>query len=103
MLTAMALWKRLDAAGHDTCRLFQGAHGWWLDGAAIFLYKGQPAHIAYQVVCDQSWVTQQGHVLGWIGEHTVDYRITRKVEGLWTLNEQPAMHSLHSGLISEVF
>jgi hypothetical protein len=83
---ATILWRRLDAAGHDACRLVQESGGWWLEGAAVFLHEGAPASLAYRVDCDATWGTRGGAVRGWIGARAVDVRITRTPEGGWTLD-----------------
>jgi hypothetical protein len=57
-----ALWRRLDAPGHDTCRLLRlrdggpAVAGWQLEGTAVFRHEdGRPAQLHYLVHCDESW------------------------------------------------
>jgi hypothetical protein len=88
MTPDMVLWRRLDAPGHDACRLERSGSGWRLDGAAVFLDDGGPACLAYQVDCDARWVTQEGNVRGWMGSRVLDFRAVRTRDGVWTLNGQ---------------
>jgi hypothetical protein len=37
-------------------------------------------------MCDLGWRTQEGQVHGWFGERSVDFSVTRTVEGVWTMN-----------------
>ncbi len=82
------LWRRLDAAGHDACRLVQRDGAWRLEGAAAFRHEGVPACLAYEVDCDGEWRTREGVVHGWVGARPLDFRITRAPDGIWTLNGQ---------------
>jgi hypothetical protein len=86
MVTASTLWRRLDAPGHDACRLRQIEHGWELAGTAVFLHGGEAAQLTYEVLCDAGWVTQHGFVEGWIGSRPVLFRIARTPDGKWILN-----------------
>ena len=86
------LWRRLDAAGHDACRLVQQDDGWRLEGAAAFRHEGAPACLAYEVDCDGDWRTRLGVVHGWAGNCPLDFRIARTPEGIWTLNGQDVPH-----------
>jgi len=88
-MTTMAaiLWRRLDAPGHDACRLGRSGAGWQLEGTAVFRHEGFPAQLTYRVACDLEWRTQQGHVHGWLGEQSVGLSITRTTGGMWLLND----------------
>jgi uncharacterized protein len=86
------LWRRLDAAGHDACRLVQEDAGWRLEGAAAFRHEGFTACLAYEVECDTEWRTQEGVVHGWMGARSFDFRITRTPAGIWMLNSQVVPH-----------
>jgi hypothetical protein len=79
------LWRRLDTPGHDACRLERSDAGWQLDGTAVFREDGAPAQLAYRVVCDLSWRTLRGYVLGWVGARRVEFIIARTPQGVWTL------------------
>jgi hypothetical protein len=79
-------WRRLDAPGHDACRLERTSDGWRLDGAAVFRHEDGPACLAYEVACDSTWRTVSGSVRGWIGSRDVDLRIVRTPDGAWLLN-----------------
>ncbi len=80
------LWRRLDAPGHDACRLAQRPDGWQLDGVAVFQHEGSPATLAYQVRCDGEWRTRSGFVRGWIGLRAIDVQFEREHLGAWRLN-----------------
>jgi len=86
MTTASVLWRRLDTPGHDACRLEGSDAGWQIDGTAVFREDGVLARLDYQVGCDLEWVTQQGHVCGWLGPQHVEFTIVRTAGGVWTLN-----------------
>jgi uncharacterized protein len=82
------LWRRLDSAGHDACRLVQGDDGWRLEGVTAFWHEGIPAGLTYEVECDTEWQTRKGVVHGWVDARPLDFRITRTPDGIWTLNGQ---------------
>jgi hypothetical protein len=87
MESAAMLWRRLDAAGHDACRLVEGTDGGFrLDGAATFLLEGQIACLQYRVDCDGRWRAREGTVQGWIGPAEIQLRVARSTAGLWSLN-----------------
>lgn len=80
------LWRRLDAPGHDACRLERNGTGWALAGTAVFAENGLPAVLYYKVVVDSAWRTTSGHIHGWLGEQGIDLRVTRTSDGNWMLN-----------------
>lgn len=85
--SATVLWRRLDAPGHDACRLETAGDAWRVDGAAAFRHEdGRPARLTYRVEADAAWHTRQGRVRGWIGAQEVELDIARSVAGVWTLN-----------------
>jgi hypothetical protein len=86
------LWRRLDAPGHDACRLERTEDGWQLDGAAAFHHDGAPACLVYRVVCGSEWYTRQGAVHGWLGARRVDFQVRRTTDGVWTLNGDVVPH-----------
>lgn len=93
---ASILWRRLDAPGHDACRLQRNASAWQLDGAAVFrLEHGRIGQLQYRVQCDLHWHTQWGTVRGWLGGGTVDLAIARDARGHWTLNGRPVADVSH--------
>ncbi|WLA02685.1 putative glycolipid-binding domain-containing protein [Xanthomonas translucens] len=93
---ASILWRRLDAPGHDACRLQRNASAWQLDGAAVFrLEHGRIGQLQYRVQCDLHWHTQRGTVRGWLGGGTVDLAIARDVRGHWKLNGRPVADVSH--------
>ena len=86
------LWRRIDAVGHDACRLVQRDGAWRLEGAAVFRHEKVPAYLAYEVSSDGEWRTRGGVVHGWVGARPVDFRITRTPDGGWSLNGQIMPH-----------
>jgi hypothetical protein len=86
MAADFALWRRLDAPGHDVCRLERNTAGWQLNGTAIYRDDGVLARLDYEVACDSAWVTRHGRVRGWLGARVIDFVIVRSAAGAWTLN-----------------
>ena len=86
MSTTCVIWRRLDAPGHDACRLEEHEAGWILDGGAVFREKGVPASLSYRIECDRTWRSQRGRLHGWIGPDRIDFRIERTAGDTWTLN-----------------
>jgi hypothetical protein len=80
------LWRRLDTAGHDACRLEQTAVGWRVSGTAAFRHEGGAAQLVYEAACDRAWRSQEGRVHGWLGPELLDFTIWRTTEGSWMLN-----------------
>jgi uncharacterized protein len=87
-IVATALWRRLDAPGHDACRLARRGDGWRLEGMAVFRDPGGPAGLAYSVDCDAAWRALRGEVRGTIGARRADFTIARRGE-TWSLNGRP--------------
>ena len=85
-MRAWALWRRLDAPGHDACRLDDDGTGWRLHGTAVYGDNGVPARLDYEVACSDTWVTRDGRVHGWLGARAVELVIRRSPAGAWTLN-----------------
>ena len=88
MSTSTILWRRLDVTGHDACRLIEEPGGWRLEGTAAFHQDGTLACLAYEITCDRDWRTQEGFIHGWIGERSIDFRLARSSDDVWTLNGQ---------------
>jgi len=86
--TSTILWRRLDVTGHDACRLIEEPGGWRLEGTAAFHQDGTLACLAYEITCDRDWRTQEGFIHGWIGERSLDFRLARSSDDVWTLNGQ---------------
>jgi hypothetical protein len=82
-------WRRLDAPGHDACRLDEAADGWRLRGAAVFLLDGVPAQLNYCVECNTSWGSRSASVRGSVGTQRVDISIVRDDDGRWLVNDAP--------------
>jgi len=83
-----ALWRRLDAPGHDACRLDEVEGGWRLYGAAVFQLDGVPARLDYFVDCDRTWHARAASVEGWIGSQSIALTIAREA-GRWLLDDVP--------------
>jgi uncharacterized protein len=86
MAAVSALWRRLDAPGHDACGLDENGAGWQLRGTAVYREDGLLARLEYEVDATDGWVTQHGRVRGWLGERAVELAILRSGAGAWTLN-----------------
>lgn len=84
--SAVFLWKKLDQPGHDCCRLFKLANGWRLTGTAVFLDRGKPCHLEYDVRVDRGWKTRGAKVSGNIGRKRVEVSITPAGLGGWKIN-----------------
>ncbi len=86
MNAAAMLWARLDAPGHDACRLSEIDGGWQLEGTAIFVQERLPARLGYRLTCDSAWRTQRGNVHGSVGAEPIDFEIARSADGTWSCN-----------------
>lgn len=92
---ATLLWRRLDAPGHDACRLERSDLAWQLDGAAVFRHaNGGTAQLHYRVRCDRQWHTQSAIVRGWLGDSAVDLAVTRGSRG-WVISDQSVPELSH--------
>lgn len=85
-VVATAFWRRMDAPGHDTCRLEQSDAGWHLHGTAVFREGAMPARLTYIVTCDPAWLTLEGEVRGSLGTRSIESTIARTSEGEWSLD-----------------
>lgn len=72
--------------GHESCRLMRVDDGWRIDGAAVFVYEGQPCRLAYLVDCDADWLTRAAVVTGWVGNESIDVVVARDDEFVWNIN-----------------
>ncbi|MGH9380151.1 MAG: putative glycolipid-binding domain-containing protein [Thermoanaerobaculia bacterium] len=86
MVERTVLWRRLDRAGHEACRLLRMGDGWLLEGGAVLVHEGAPCSLAYHVACDAAWRTRTCRVTGWLGERTVDVEIEVGGDRSWRLN-----------------
>lgn len=82
------IWRRLDTPGHESARVYGDDAGWYLDGAAVFLYDGQPCRLEYLVECDSDWQTAFVSVDGWVGETPVEIEIYTTQGDVWHLNDE---------------
>ena len=83
---ASVLWRRLDAEGHDACRLVAVDDGWRLEGVAAFDHEGAACAIAYTVECDPKWRTRGARLSGTRGDDRLEIRIERTAGDHWLLN-----------------
>jgi uncharacterized protein len=92
-VVAEVLWRRLDAPGHDACRLLEAMWGWQLEGGAVFNEAGAAVCLRYEVACDANWGSQRAVVSGWSGARAIDVRVEQHAGGGWSLNgvEQPQL------------
>lgn len=81
-----ALWRRIDAPGHDACRLVIDEVGWRLGGAAVFQHDGEPVQLQYHLEGDKSWRTERGSVHGFVAAVRIDVKVHRSAAGAWTMN-----------------
>lgn len=86
-MIATILWRRLDAPGHDSARLFFHDSQWHLTGTAVFIEAQQPCRLDYRVVCDETWQTVSGAVSGWFGNRAINIEIQIDGARRWQLNE----------------
>jgi hypothetical protein len=87
MTDTFVLWRRLDAPGHDACRLDRSADGWRLEGTAVYHHDGVPARLDYRVECGPDWVSRRGRVSGWLGARSIELVIERSAAGVWRLGD----------------
>ena len=80
------LWRRLDQPGHEAAQLSFQESSWRLIGTAVFVYNRQPCRLSYRVVCDAQWRSVSGGVAGWLGDQTVDTKITIDAARRWWVN-----------------
>src|SRR5207245_3889041 len=92
------LWRRLDAPGHESARLFSKDSSWHLVGTAVFAHERQPCRLDYVVVCDSGWRTDSGRVTGWVGDATIEVELSadsarrRRPNGVACPTAQPPTH-----------
>ena len=80
-----ALWRRLDMPGHEAVRIYGDGEGWYVDGAAVFLFEEKPCRLEYFIECDTDWNTTFATVDGFVGDDIVAIEI--EVDGdVWYLN-----------------
>jgi hypothetical protein len=84
-MNASAIWRRLDAPGHDCALLTPTDAGWLLSGAAAFSHRDGPACVAYRVDLDAAWRTRGGTASGFVGARRFDRAIRRDADG-WRLD-----------------
>ena len=82
-LRAMFLWRRLDADGHDCCRLYEEPTGWRLAGTAVFMEARRICELEYEVRADGMFRTTRAAVTGFMGKKRVDLSIRAASPGRW--------------------
>jgi hypothetical protein len=82
------LWSRVDTKGLEAARVYADDDGWYLDGAAIFLYEGSPTRIEYLIECDPDWRTMSATLDGWLGEEVIAHEIEVSESGIWYLDDE---------------
>lgn len=83
---ALLLWRRLDAPGHDCCRLLRQPDGWQISGTAVFAEEGVPSRLDYMITCDAAWQTRSAEVRGVIGTQDTQLIVSVDDEQRWYLN-----------------
>lgn len=89
MSTAVFFWERLDAPGHDTCRLAPWEDGHLLSGCAVFMAGRHACELRYEVQADADFATRKARVEGFIGARPVDVRIAVTRQGRWRIDGEP--------------
>lgn len=84
-MRAEALWKRIDAPGHDAALLVENGPGHALSGTAVFEHEGRPACLNYSVELKPDWTTESGRITGFVAGERIDVTIQRRADG-WYLN-----------------
>jgi hypothetical protein len=87
--SAVILWRRLDAPGHEASRLAARDGGWELAGCAVFSHEARPCRLDYRIACDAAWRTRTARVTGWVGSTEIRVEIEADEHGRWTLNGAP--------------
>lgn len=82
------IWRRLDMPGHEAVRVYGDGDGWYLDGAAVFVYEGKPCRLEYLIECDLDWRTVFANVDGWVGDDLIECEIQANEDGAWFLDGQ---------------
>ncbi|HET6229724.1 MAG TPA: putative glycolipid-binding domain-containing protein [Longimicrobiaceae bacterium] len=83
------LWRRLDAAGHESARIVDDEEGARIAGTAVFADDGRPCRFSYEIACDASWRTVSAALDGWVGGDAVSIRISVDPGGGWTIDGLP--------------
>lgn len=81
------LWRRVDAPGHEACRLRRESDGWSLRGCANYRDDSGFGALSYRVEHDENWLTRNAQVTGWAGNHELDLQIVRNSDGTWFCND----------------
>ncbi|MEM8659227.1 MAG: putative glycolipid-binding domain-containing protein [Pseudomonadota bacterium] len=85
---ASILWKRVDVAGLDNCRLLRTSSGWTLSGKAVYREEGVVTALSYDIHHDPAWITRTARIEGWSGAQPLAMEITRAADGTWRCNSE---------------
>jgi hypothetical protein len=80
------IWRRMDTPGHEAVRIYEGEEGWYVDGAAIFLFEKKPCRLEYLIECDHEWRTSFVTVDGFVGDDVVAIEIEVDEGNVWYMN-----------------
>ncbi len=72
--------------GHESARIYSDGEGWYLDGAAVFLYKEKPCRLEYMIQCGPDWLTEFVSIDGWVGDEIVELEIEVDKGDIWRVN-----------------
>lgn len=86
VLDEAILWRRIDVAGHESCRLYGRASRRHLVGTAVFAHDGRACRLEYAVTADLAWRTVSATVSGWVGRAPVEIEISADGARGWRLN-----------------
>ncbi|HKS08724.1 MAG TPA: putative glycolipid-binding domain-containing protein [Pyrinomonadaceae bacterium] len=86
MIARTILWRRIDLAGHEACRLYGVDDEWRLEGTAVFSHEDRACGLSYLIACDASWNTLSGTVSGWLGNKLVNIELAVDEQRRWKMN-----------------
>jgi uncharacterized protein len=81
-----AIWRRLDAAGMDSCHIFPCVDGWRIHGAAVFADGGKIANLSYSLRCAKDWSSKSAQVNGWAGTRQISLKLKKTAQEAWFAN-----------------
>jgi hypothetical protein len=83
---AVFLWRKVGRPGHDSCRLFELARGWRLEGVAVFAEARRACQLHYELTADRAFRTKSARVAGFVGKTRVEVRIEALRAGGWSVD-----------------
>ncbi|MBO6834572.1 MAG: putative glycolipid-binding domain-containing protein [Alphaproteobacteria bacterium] len=81
------LWRRIDAEGHDACRLDRIEDGYRLTGMAVWTEPSGGAALRYRVECGPDWRTRSADVDGFHAGSPLELKIRADGQGRWRKND----------------